>query len=140
MKRPQKATPAKPKQITAEALIHEMETEALAYSLEQRKNLRVFLVLRYSNDPDAVEITKHGQAQNLKWVTSRLKRGAQPVGTIVAQDLKPETTARFTKAEWHLKAIWGYPDFGADEGITLLERVRDQILTPAFTYKKRRRK
>jgi len=109
--------------VTAESLLNELNTEALAFSLEQLEMLKLFLIFA-TQDEDVVNIVRNGQPDALEAITTSLSQRNRPIG-ILSLEIVGEREGSLANCRWRMLTVWGYPDRETSEA--LLNRVAENL-------------
>jgi len=109
--------------VTAESLLNELNTEALAFSLEQLEMLKLFLIFA-TQDEDVVNIVRNGQPDALEAITTSLSQRNRPIG-ILSLEIVGEREGSLVNCRWRMLTVWGYPDRETSEA--LLNRVAENL-------------
>lgn len=109
-------------EVTPEALLEELGSEALAQSLLKRVILRVFLVFALPNGGWKAVANKDDA---LTHIQEALASGGKPVGFITVENLQPGNADQVVFCRWRHRPAWHFVDLNA--ALALLERVKQSL-------------
>lgn len=101
----------------AEDLLEELNTEALAYNLEQRRTLRVWMVFGFKDTTDGGFIVDQDSPKALAQIEDFLAKGGEPAGVLLLEQVGPPLGVM-----WYQKPYEHY-----DGSVELLKIVRDGL-------------
>lgn len=100
-------------------LLEELSAEALAYNLEQRRTLRVWMVFGTKElDEEGGFVVPHGSPTALKQIKGHLSNGCQPAGVLLLEQVGPP-----------LGAMWFQKPYEHYEGSAKLLEIVKTTLT-----------